>query len=55
MSIFGESLDTVPYKNSARIALDKSETYGPMPKYHQNLIDCMSITSYDSEQTVIPS
>ena len=43
------------YKNSARIALDKSETYGPMPIYHENLIDFMSITSYNSEETVIPS
>ena len=55
LSIFGESFDMVLYKNSARIALDKSETYGPMPNNHENLIDCMTITSYNSEETVIPN
>ena len=55
LNILGESFDMVLYKNSARIALDKSETYGPMQNYHENLIDCMYITSYNSEETVIPS
>ena len=53
-TIFGESLGAVLYKNSARTALEKSEIYGAMPNHHENLIVCMSITSYMSEETVIP-
>ena len=41
LAIFGESFDTVLYKNSARIAFDTSETYSAMPNHHENLIEEM--------------
>ena len=41
LTIFGEPLVTVLYKNSARIALDKSEFYGAIPHHHEDLIGCM--------------
>ena len=53
-TIFGESFDAVLFKNSARIAFDKSETYGEMYDYHEQLIECMTITRYNSQDTVIP-
>ena len=40
-TIFGESFDKVLVKNSARIALDKSETYRAIPSHHETLIECM--------------
>jgi len=53
LTIFGESFDTVLYKNSARIAFDRSETYGSMPNHHEQLIEFMTVDSYKSEETVI--
>ena len=41
LAIFGVSFDIVPYKNSARIALDKSEFYGAMKIHHEDLIEHM--------------
>ena len=53
--IFGDSFQILLYKNSARRAFDRSEVYLPLTQHHEELIERMKITAYQSYQTVISS
>ena len=54
--IFGDSFQGLLYKNSTRMAFDKSETFNVIPKeQYEVLISKMTITTYENNSVVIPA